>query len=97
MAEEKRVYRIAELYKNEVVPALEKKFAYKNINEVPRLDKIVLNMGLGDVKDNSKSLQLAVEELKAIAGQAPVLTKAKKSVANFKVREGMVIGAKVTL
>ena len=69
MAEEKRVYRIAELYKNEVVPALEKKFAYKNINEVPRLDKIVLNMGLGDVKDNSKSLQLAVEELKAIAGQ----------------------------
>ena len=97
MAEEKRVYRIAELYKKEVVPALEKKFAYKNINEVPRLDKIVLNMGLGDVKDNSKSLQLAVEELKAIAGQAPVLTKAKKSVANFKVREGMVIGAKVTL
>ena len=61
MAEEKRVYRIAELYKKEVVPALEKKFAYKNINEVPRLDKIVLNMGLGDVKDNSKSLQLAVE------------------------------------
>ena len=83
--------------KKEGVPPIKKRCPKKNPNEVHRLDKIVLNMGLGDVKDNSKSLQLAVEELKAIAGQAPVLTKAKKSVANFKVREGMVIGAKVTL
>ena len=92
-----REYRMLELYKSTVVPALIKKFNYKNINEVPKLEKIVLNMGLGDVKDNSKSLQLAVEELKMIAGQAPVECKAKKSVANFKVRENMVIGAKVTL
>ena len=85
------------LYRDEVVPALVKHFGYKNINEVPRLDKIVLNMGLGDFKDNSKSLQIAVEELKQIAGQKPVVTTAKKSVANFKVREGMNVGAKVTL
>ena len=89
--------RIKEKYVKEVVPALQKEFAYKNINEVPRLEKIVLNMGLGDVKDNSKSFNLAVEELGLIAGQRPVVTKAKKSVANFKVREGMKIGAKVTL
>ena len=92
-----REYRMLELYKSTVVPALIKKFNYKNINEVPKLEKVVLNMGLGDVKDNSKSLQLAVEELKMIAGQAPVECKAKKSVANFKVGENMVIGAKVTL
>ena len=92
-----REYRMLELYKSTVVPALIKKFNYKNINEVPKLEKVVLNMGLGEVKDNSKSLQLAVEELKMIAGQAPVECKAKKSVANFKVRENMVIGAKVTL
>lgn len=84
-------------YTENVVPALVKRFGYKNINEVPRLEKIVLNMGLGDVKDNSKSLQLAVDELKLIAGQKPVITKAKKSVANFKVRSGMNVGAKVTL
>jgi len=89
--------RIKEKYLKEVVPAMQKEFAYKNINEVPKLDKIVLNMGLGDVKDNSKSFNLAVEELGLIAGQKPVVTKAKKSVANFKVREGMKIGAKVTL
>ena len=89
--------RVKERYVKEVVPAMQKEFAYKNINEVPKLDKIVLNMGLGDVKDNSKSFNLAVEELAAIAGQKPVVTKAKKSVANFKVREGMKIGAKVTL
>ncbi len=89
--------RVRARYRQEVVPYLVKKFGYKNINEVPKLDKIVLNMGLGDVKDNSKSIQLAVEELKLIAGQKPILTKAKKSVANFKVREGMNIGAKVTL
>lgn len=84
-------------YKNTVVPALIKKFGYKNVNQVPKLDKIVLNMGLGDVKDNSKSVQMAIEELKMIAGQKPIPTKAKKSVANFKLRQGAVIGAKVTL
>lgn len=94
---EERVYRIADLYKNTAVPALMEKFSYKNVNQVPKLEKIVINMRLGDVKDNSKSLQLAVEELKTIAGQTPVMTKAKNSVATFKVREGMVIGAKVTL
>ena len=94
---ERELNRLAKQYKEEVVPALQKEFAYKNINEVPRLEKIVLNMGLGDVKDNSKSFNLAVEELATIAGQRPVVTKAKKSVANFKVRENMKIGAKVTL
>ena len=92
-----RVYRIAELYKTSVAPALMAKFGYKNVNEVPRLVKIVLNMGLGDVKDNTKSFELAVAELRDIAGQAPAITKAKKSIANFKLREGMKIGAKVTL
>ena len=90
-------YRMRTMYREEVVPALVKRFGYKNINEVPRLEKIVLNMGLGDCKDNSKSLQIAVAELNQIAGQKPVITKAKKSVANFKVREGMNVGAKVTL
>ena len=90
-------YRMRKQYTEEVVPALIKRFGYKNINEVPRLEKIVLNMGLGDCKDNSKSLQQAVEELNMIAGQKPVITQAKKSVANFKVREGMNVGAKVTL
>lgn len=93
----KRVYRLKTLYTEKVVPALMAKFNYTNINEVPKLEKIVLNMGLGDEKDNSKSFQLAVEELKLISGQKPVVTKAKKSVANFKVREGQNIGAKVTL
>ena len=93
----KRVYRLKTLYTEKVVPALMAKFNYTNVNEVPKLDKIVLNMGLGDEKDNSKSFQLAVEELKLISGQKPVVTKAKKSVANFKVREGQNIGAKVTL
>lgn len=91
------VNRLKNKYKTEVVPALISEFGYKNINEVPKLEKIVLNMGLGDVKDNSKSFNLAVEELEAIAGQKPVVTKAKKSVANFKLREGQKIGAKVTL
>ena len=84
-------------YNAEVVPYLMKHFNYKNINQVPRLEKIVINAGLGDVKDNSKSIQLAQEELKIISGQKPVLTQAKKSVANFKVREGQSIGMKVTL
>ena len=96
-ADTKRVYRLKALYTEKVVPALMQKFNYTNVNEVPKLEKIVLNMGLGDEKDNSKSFQLAVEELKLISGQKPVVTKAKKSVANFKVREGQNIGAKVTL
>ena len=89
--------RVKANYISNVVPALIKKFGYKNVNEVPRLEKIVINMGLGDVKDNAKSVQTAVDELRMIAGQAPIVTKAKKSVANFKVREGMIVGAKVTL
>lgn len=89
--------RLKDKYVTEVVPALVKEYGYKNINEVPRLEKIVLNMGLGDVKDNSKSFNLAVEELAAIAGQKPLVTQAKKSVANFKVRQNMKVGAKVTL
>ena len=84
-------------YKETVVPAMVKGFNYTNINQVPKIEKIVLNMGLGDVRENAKSMQLAVDELKLIAGQRPIVTKAKKSVANFKVREGMNVGAKVTL
>ena len=89
--------RLKVKYDSEAVPALREKFGYKNINEVPRLVKIVLNMGLGSEKDNPKGLEVALNELGIIAGQRPVVTKAKKSVANFKVREGMNIGAKVTL
>lgn len=89
--------RLKDKYLTEVVPALMEKFQYKNINEVPKLEKIVLNMGLGDCKDNSKALEAAVIDLGIIAGQRPVITTAKKSVANFKVREGMNVGAKVTL
>ena len=84
-------------YKEEVVPFLMNEFKYKNVNEVPKLVKIVLNMGLGDVKDNSKSFNTAVDELTLIAGQKPVATKAEKAISNFKVRQGMKIGAKVTL
>jgi len=87
----------AKRYKEEVIPQLVKEFNYKNVNEVPKLVKIVLNMGLGDVKDNSKSFNTAVDELALIAGQKPVTTKAKKAISNFKVRQGMKIGAKVTL
>ncbi|QUH25450.1 50S ribosomal protein L5 [Serpentinicella alkaliphila] len=89
--------RLRDLYKEQVVPALVEKFGYKNIMEVPKLEKIVINMGLGDAKDNAKALEVAVKELGIIAGQKPVTTRAKKSVSNFKVREGMPIGAKVTL
>ncbi len=80
-----------------VVPALVEQFGYKNVNQVPKLEKIVINSGLGDVKDNSKSFQLAVEEMKSIAGQKPLVTNSKLSVANFKIRKGMPVGAKVTL
>ncbi len=96
-ADTKRVYRLKDYYVETVVPALMSKFNYTNVNEVPKLEKIVLNMGLGDDKDNSKSFQIAVEEMRLISGQKPVVTKAKKSVANFKVREGQNIGVKVTL
>lgn len=96
-ATEKTPNRIRELYVKSVVPALIKKFGYKNVNQVPKLVKITLNSGLGDVKDNAKSVQLAQEELKLISGQKPILTTAKKSVANFKIREGMNVGMKVTL
>ena len=89
--------RIKEKYLAEAVPALKQKFGYKNIMQVPKLDKIVINMGLGDCKDNAKALESAVEELTQIAGQKPLVTKAKKSIANFKLREGMNVGAKVTL
>ena len=89
--------RLSVMYKEEVVPALMKKFGYKNINEVPKINKITLNMGLGDVKDNSKSFNIALEELEVIAGQKPVATKAKKAISNFKVREGMKVGGTVTL
>lgn len=91
------VNRVKKRYVEEVVPYLIKRFNYKNVNQVPKLVKITLNTGLGDCKDNAKSVQLVQEEMKLIAGQKPVLTKAKKSVANFKVREGMNVGIKVTL
>lgn len=89
--------RILEKYKKEVVPALIKEFGYKNVNEVPKLVKINLNMGLGEVKGNSKSFNIAVEELAVISGQKPVVTTAKKSISNFSLREGQKVGAKVTL
>jgi len=84
-------------FDNEVAPALQQKFGYKNVMEIPRLVKVVVNEGLGDVKDDAKKFEAAVKELAVITGQAPLVTKAKKSVATFKVREGMNIGAKVTL
>ena len=93
----KYVSRKKELYEKEVVPYLMKHFGYKNINQCPKLVKITINNGLGDIKDNAKSVQLAQQELALISGQKAVLTKAKKSVANFKVREGMNVGVKVTL
>ena len=89
--------RLYDKYVTEVVPALQQKFGYKNVNQIPTIDKIVINMGLGDCKDNPKALEVAVKELEAIAGQKAITTKAKKSIANFKLREGMNIGAKVTL
>jgi large subunit ribosomal protein L5 len=89
--------RLKQKYLAEAVPALQQKFGYRNPMQVPKLEKIVINMGLGDCKDNAKMLETAVEELSQIAGQKPLVTKAKKSIANFKVREGMNVGAKVTL
>lgn len=89
--------RLKEKYSKEVAPALIKKFEYKNVMQVPRLEKVVLNMGMGDAKENPKSLDVALKILTDIAGQKPIVTEAKKSVANFKLREGMKVGAKVTL
>lgn len=89
--------RLKEKYIKEVVPALMQKFEYKSVMEVPKLEKIVINMGLGDAKDNAKGFEAAIKEFGMIAGQKPVITKAKKSVASFKVRQGMNVGAKVTL
>ena len=89
--------RLKDKYRAEVVPALQQKFNYKNVMEIPRLEKVVINMGLGDCKDNAKALEVAVAELTQIAGQKPQVTQAKKSIANFKLREGMNVGAKVTL
>ena len=89
--------RLHDRYVNEAVPALKQKFGYKNPMEVPKLSKVIINMGLGDCKDNAKAMEMAVNELTTIAGQKPMVTKAKKSIANFKVREGQNVGAKVTL
>ena len=89
--------RLKEQYQNEMVDALMKKFGYKNVMQVPKLDKIVINMGVGEAKENAKVLDSAVRDLEIISGQKAVLTKAKKSIANFKLREGMPIGCKVTL
>ena len=89
--------RLKEKYQNEVVPALMERFQYKNIMEVPKLEKIIVNMGVGEAKENPKTLDAAVKELELIVGQKPVITKSKKSIANFKLRAGMNVGTKVTL
>ena len=89
--------RLKDLYKDEIADAMQKKFGYKNVMEIPKLDKIVINMGVGEAKENAKALESAVKDLETITGQKAVLTKAKGSIANFKIREGMNIGCKVTL
>ena len=89
--------RLKEQYQNEIVDAMIKKFGYKNIMEVPKLDKVVINMGVGEAKDNAELLESAIADMEKIAGQKAVVTRAKNSVANFKIREGMPIGCKVTL
>ena len=89
--------QLRETYKNEIIPAMMKKFEYKSVMQVPKLEKIVINIGLGDTKDNPKALDNAINDLSLITGQKPVITKAKKSIAAFKLREGAKIGCKVTL
>lgn len=89
--------RLKEMYKDEIVDAMVKKFGYKNLMEVPKIDKIVINMGVGEAKENAKVLESAVKDMETIAGQKVILTKAKNSIANFKLREGMNIGCKTTL
>ena len=88
---------LREQYEKEVIPALMKKFNYKSVMEAPKLEKIVINIGLGDTKDNPKSLENAISDLKLITGQTPIITKAKKAIAAFKIREGINMGCKVTL
>jgi large subunit ribosomal protein L5 len=89
--------RLKEKYKTDVFEALMEKFKYDNVMQVPKLEKITINMGLGEAKDNAKLMETAVQEIALVTGQKPVTTKAKKSIANFKLREGMTVGAKVTL
>ncbi len=89
--------RLKEMYVKDVAPALMKKFEYKSVMQIPKLEKIVINVGCGEARDNAKAMDAVISDLKQITGQTPVRCKAKKSVANFKLREGMVIGAKVTL
>ena len=89
--------RLKEMYSNEIMDAMKKKFGYKNVMQIPKLEKIVINMGVGEARENAKLLDAAVKDLEIIAGQKAVITRAKKSVANFKLREGMPIGCKVTL
>ena len=89
--------RLKDLYKDEIADAMQKKFGYKNVMEIPKLDKIVINMGVGEAKENAKALESSVKDLETITGQKAVLTKGKGSIANFKIREGMNIGCKVTL
>ena len=89
--------RLKETYLNEIADAMQKKFGYKNVMQIPKLDKIVINMGVGEAKENAKALESACKDMEIISGQKPIITKAKKSVANFKIREGVAIGCKVTL
>ena len=89
--------RLKEMYKNEIVDAMVKKFGYKNVMQVPKLDKIVINMGVGEAKENAKVLESAVSDMETITGQKAIITKAKHSIANFKIREGQSIGCKTTL
>ena len=89
--------RLRDIYKNEIMDAMTKKFGYKNCMEVPKLEKVVLNMGVGEAKDNAKVLESAMGDMEKITGQKPIITRAKNSIANFKIREGMPIGCKVTL
>ena len=97
MAKEKYVPRLIETYQKDVVPHMQKKFNYKNVHQVPRLEKIVLNMGVGEATENAKNMDGAVDDLTRISGQRPVIRRAKKSISNFKLRAGMPIGCSVTL
>ncbi|MBR4207709.1 MAG: 50S ribosomal protein L5 [Lachnospiraceae bacterium] len=89
--------RLKDQYKSEIMDAMQKKFGYKNVMEIPKIEKIVINMGVGEAKDNAKALEGAVADMETITGQKAVITKAKKSIANFKIREGLAIGCKTTL
>ena len=89
--------RYKDLYKNEIMDAMTKKFGYKNVMEIPKIEKIVINMGVGEAKENAKAMEGAVADMETITGQKAVITKAKKSIANFKIREGLAIGCKTTL